>query len=432
MVINADRDMKGGVALSQENQSFLRFSLEESVWFQKGQEVAELVSISLDPNITIIENDQYVAIRGSLELTGEYKRIDEVNLEQEEPISTPKFVQSVEEREEGLCEFLHRFPVDITIPNNRIQSVYDIDVTVDSFDYVVPERSCLKLVADLTISGLYGEQQNVPIDEEEQVEQEFEFELGREDEETPTEISLGENRETEPQAEAVQAEENEELEPMYRVHQEEEQAENQTYSPNFILSYPNESPIDELEDESDLFDYSKPFTAEAKRDPEEDENENQGFSWGVPSQTAPKAIPKLPDFSLNAKRAEAAPPKHDSSYEPSDEMGIQVEAAIVVETESPEVEVESSSSSSPEKGGLLKKLTKKKSMSIAEFLGRKTDHEQHAKLKVCIVQHGDTLDTLSERYALPVQQIKKVNHLEANQDVYEGQVLYIPETASSK
>ncbi|WP_318508169.1 hypothetical protein [Bacillus sp. T3] len=138
--------------MSQEHQSFLRFSLEESVWFQKGQEVAELVSISLDPNITIIENDQYVAIRGSLELTGEYKRIDEDSSGQEDIISAPKFVQSVEEREEGICEFLHRFPVDITIPNNRIQSVYDIDVTVDSFDYVVPERSCLKLVAELTIS----------------------------------------------------------------------------------------------------------------------------------------------------------------------------------------------------------------------------------------------------------------------------------------
>ena len=50
--------------------------------------------------------------------------------------------------------------------------------------------------------------------------------------------------------------------------------------------------------------------------------------------------------------------------------------------------------------------------------------EQQVKLKICIVQSGETLDSLSERYALPVQQILRVNHLEANQDVYEGQVLY--------
>ncbi len=62
-------------------------------------------------------------------------------------------------REEGSCEFSHRFPVDITIPNNRIQSIYDIDVIVESFDYSFPERSCLKLSAELTISGLYDSAQ---------------------------------------------------------------------------------------------------------------------------------------------------------------------------------------------------------------------------------------------------------------------------------
>ncbi len=154
--------------MSQDNQSYLRFSLEESVWFQKGQEVAELVSISLDPNITIIENDQYVTIKGSLELTGEYQPlVESFAAEDIGEISASKFVHTVEERGEGISEFLHRFPVDITIPNNRIQSVYDIDVTVDSFDYVFPERSCLNLSAELTISGLYGEQQHVTFDEEE-------------------------------------------------------------------------------------------------------------------------------------------------------------------------------------------------------------------------------------------------------------------------
>ena len=56
--------MKGGIVLTQENESYLRFSLEESVWFQKGQEVEELYSISLDPNVTVTENDHYVYIEG--------------------------------------------------------------------------------------------------------------------------------------------------------------------------------------------------------------------------------------------------------------------------------------------------------------------------------------------------------------------------------
>jgi len=161
------KETKGGVALSQENQSSLRFSLEESLWFRKGQEVAELVSISLDPDITIQENDQYVTIRGSLELTGEYKshEASNSNENEEEAVLSQKYVERVEEPEEGTCQFSHRFPVDITIPNNRIQSIYDIDVLVESFDYSLPERSCLKLSAELTISGLYGAQQQEELKE---------------------------------------------------------------------------------------------------------------------------------------------------------------------------------------------------------------------------------------------------------------------------
>ena len=98
-------EWKGGVALSHGNQSYLRFSLEESVWFQRGQEVEELISISLDPNISIKESDQYITIKGSLELYGEYNR-DEYDFDEENEIFTnPKFVQTVEVREEGVCFF---------------------------------------------------------------------------------------------------------------------------------------------------------------------------------------------------------------------------------------------------------------------------------------------------------------------------------------
>ena len=163
-------EQKGGVALSHGNQSYLRFSLEESVWFQKGQEVDELISISLAPNITIQESDQYITIKGSLELTGEYNRED--SFEDEEEIDdyfshNPKTVHMVELREEeDAFAFTHQFPVEVTIPKNRIQNLDDIDVTVETFDYAFPEKSCLRLSADLIILGLYGEQQHQLYEEE--------------------------------------------------------------------------------------------------------------------------------------------------------------------------------------------------------------------------------------------------------------------------
>lgn len=418
--------MKGGVALSQDHQSFLRFSLEESVWFQKGQEVAELVSISLDPNITIIENDQYVTIKGSLELTGEYTRNEEDQTEENfEEIIASKFIHTVEERDEGICEFLHRFPVDITIPNNRIQSVYDIDVTVDSFDYVLPERSCLKLSAELTISGLYGEQQNVPFEDE-----------GRDPDTAPQGSSQDEEYLVEPENSQYgyeQEEENPELQPLYRAGHGDDSEEIQPYNQNLILSNPVESASNELEDESGSFEISQPFSAEAKKQ-QNPSNAAGEYPWGVTLQQPNEPISKAPEFSFAAKRSENQTLPIENEF---------VEEPIVTQPELNGQETEAEIDEAPEESYKAppvseqtalknKKALKKKSMSIAEFLGKRSEHEQQAKLKVCIVQHGETLDSLSERYDLTVNQILRVNHLEATQDVYEGQVLYIPEQAASK
>ena len=184
-------EWKGGVALSYGNQSYLRFSLEESIWFQTGQEVAELVSISLDPSITIQESDQYVTIKGSLELSGEYNRDDHELEEELDTFSNPKFVQSVEVRGEGVYLFSHHFPVEITIPKNRIENVFDIDVAVETFDYAFPERSCLKLSADLMITGLYGELQHERLHEQDEIDEIEEIE-------EDAEIDEMEEREGEP------------------------------------------------------------------------------------------------------------------------------------------------------------------------------------------------------------------------------------------
>ncbi|USK84270.1 LysM peptidoglycan-binding domain-containing protein [Peribacillus asahii] len=142
--------------MTEENQSYLRFSLEESVWFQKGQEVAELYSISLDPNVTIQEDEHYVYMRGTLDLSGEYKDSGE-QVDGDAHTFLPRSVQTVERHPNGISEFIHRFPVDITIPSTRITSLDDIEVTIQTFDYTLPERNCLKLQADLIISGIYRE-----------------------------------------------------------------------------------------------------------------------------------------------------------------------------------------------------------------------------------------------------------------------------------
>ncbi|CAG9608804.1 stage VI sporulation protein D [Pseudoneobacillus rhizosphaerae] len=349
--------------MSQGNQSFLRFSLEESVWFQRGQEVEELVSISLDPNITIQETDQYVTIRGTLDLTGEYKCQGEVEAENSQEPSVQKWVHSVDEREEGLYEFSHRFPVDITIPTYRIRDLSEIDVIIETFDYLFPERSCLKLTADLNVTGLYEEQS----EEVEEVEEE----------EDVFELSYRSQEDVEPSLDT-----------------------------------------DEIDDDDE--DY-EPFEVEARK-------EDTFFAEPTLAESSSHQ-PSIPEISFSAYRSEQPALQAEESEESEEEVQPIVEDEnLPVEDETP---VNSPKTTTSVVDYVKNKLTNKKSMSISEFLSRK-EGEEHAKLKVCIVQNGESIGTLADRYDISVQQLLKVNHLEPNQDVYEGQVLYVPSVASKK
>lgn len=380
--------------MSQENQSSLKFSLEESLWFRKGQEVEELVSISLDPDITIQENDQYVTIRGSLELTGEYKSYHEGNQDEEENLSAEKYVQTIEEREAGICEFSHQFPVDITIPNNRIQSIYDIDVVVESFDYSFPERSCLKLSAELMISGLYSSPQS--------------------------EVQEQEEAEAAETAETKEVEEEQNVEVLYRT--------------------TTELPEDNLEEEEHYLeeeqyeDQGYLFSAEARKTPEEESfaetNSYPNFSYQIPNH----------EYTQQNNYDEEGRNKNHEHVEITVEKETYEEYTEGHPFASEESSSSSSSSSSHDsvfkkkiKNKIVEKLTKKKSMSLTEFFARKEEgREDQVRLKICIVQKGDTLNRLAERYDISMQKLLQVNNLEMSQDVFEGQVLYIPESMARK
>ncbi|WP_459499262.1 stage VI sporulation protein D [Bacillus sp. C1] len=132
----------------------LRFSLKESVWFQKGQEVEELLSISLDPDVEIEELEYEVIVRGQLDLTGEYvARKDDSTFSLRE-LSPAKSIDYVETREDGVNELVHSFPLEISIPRNRVKQVEELYVSIEEFDYELKENGCLQLLADVSISGL--------------------------------------------------------------------------------------------------------------------------------------------------------------------------------------------------------------------------------------------------------------------------------------
>ncbi|MBT2643081.1 stage VI sporulation protein D [Bacillus sp. ISL-41] len=391
--------------MSQGNQSCLRFSLEESVWFQRGQEVAELVSISLDPNITIQENEQYVSIRGSLELTGEYT-CHEQQQEDESQIAALKYVHSVMEREEGVYEFLHRFPVDITIPKNRIESIYDIDIQVEGFDYVFPEKDRLKLNADLAITGLYGEQQH-EADQDADSEEAEELEVSYRQEAT-AEVDV--DVETEAEAE----EENHSL--------EDRDEQDFPEAPAYSFVQQNETLNEQEEQDSYEEELYAPFRAEAKKSLDAEEASE-------PELQEQREHQQVPEYAFSDFRGEPEPVAEVELEQEEVEVEVELEAEEQPQAENQPAEMEESPESSSSPILKKKKPNMKQGISIAEFLARKEEETEVAKIRVCIVQQGDSLQSISERYDVPVQQLLRVNHLSIDHEVHEGQVLYVPGVA---
>lgn len=150
--------------MSQNNR--LQFSVEESIYFKSGQEVSESLSISLDPDILVQEVNDYVSIRGSLELTGEYNINQEELLGELSSYASYREADEVKVREDGTAELLHQFPVDITIPKNKISHLNDVFVFIDAFDYQLTENRLLTIQADLAIEGLLDEETpQAPVEE---------------------------------------------------------------------------------------------------------------------------------------------------------------------------------------------------------------------------------------------------------------------------
>ncbi|WP_426950575.1 stage VI sporulation protein D [Bacillus mycoides] len=162
----------------------LRFSLKESVWFQKGQEVEELLSISLDPDVEIEELDHEVIVRGQLDLTGEYVARQDDSAYSLRELSPAKAIDYVETRADGVNELVHSFPLEISIPRNRVKVIEELYVSIEEFDYELKENGCLQLLADISITGLCDEERTED-EEEETAYAELEVDSAEEGESRP-------------------------------------------------------------------------------------------------------------------------------------------------------------------------------------------------------------------------------------------------------
>lgn len=462
----------------------LQFSVEESICFQKGQEVSELLSISLDPDISVQEVNDYVSIRGSLELTGEYN-IDQTREYAELP-ATSRFVEDVKLKGDGSAELTHCFPVDITIPKNKVNHLNDVFVFIDAFDYQLTDARMLTIQADLAIEGLL----NVSGEEEE-----------KNGAHTPP--VLGEI----PQYE-------EEPEPAYRSYpDEEDDPEEKTFSISLDAPYDDQEVEEETYEDEDETDEqtvpiyqsflgesgneAKPFFAaslsaaertkreletqketeevreevKTERNMEESSRDAKAELRMEESSRDAKAEPRMEESSGDAKaeprmeESEAAEETAEETAEPlyrsysdseetketpffgvppilqdEEEQEERESFEIEVKQETAEEEPEPSHSivipeysfheqeePEEERDDNAEEETKENDNALyLTKLFTKQGEEEFARMRMCIVQQNDTIDLLCERYGINAQQLIRMNSLSLDEELKEGQILYIP------
>ncbi|GGE42601.1 hypothetical protein GCM10011391_21750 [Pullulanibacillus camelliae] len=371
--------------MSQSSSQDLRFSINESVWLRNGESAEDVLSMALEPDITIEENPHYVSIKGALLLNGEYnprEGTQKGNLS-DDTFERPDFriVDLIKESDEGTVLFEHRFPVDITIPANRVDDIDDLYVSVETFDYDLPEDGCIQLQAEVTISGLVEPtetREDSAVRSIEDDPEEGEQAEGIEDieeEEVETDESAFDPTETmrfEAYREPVEEGEQEEETPEIELNAREEEEHEEMFEPTFLERA------------------------------EEDEEEEDAQAYQEEMGTMDHAFYSAYNRS---EQPETPPIDADTFFE--EEM---------VELEDDDVSVNAN-------------VEQKKRSENALYLTKMLTNaeEQFSRVRMCIVQSGDSLESISERYQVPVTSLLRRNRLDS-ESLEEGQIIYIPGT----
>ncbi|WP_255259844.1 stage VI sporulation protein D [Lentibacillus sp. CBA3610] len=344
----------------ENNQEIFRFDLDESLFFEKGQEVGEMTGISLDPEISIQPFSDYISIRGVIELHGSYRKEPLTQGEDEDIVDfddyhSRRYVEKVVSLDDDQAEFTHRFPVEISVPAYRVADMDDVMVGVESFDYTLPNQNQLKLSSTIEIHGISDEAINT-YEEEDKKESAA---TPRDEETFEFDIKI----------------DNEKSEP--------EETDLTTQHP----------PVLPQEDGQDKDQLTEQETTSEKERWKGKKSQTLAEFLGTDYHESPQQEPSIPEMESQESPAESP---------------ISVEY-----TESAYHDESNESLSSPEDVRYLADMF------------RDDEEETYAKMRLCIVQVSDTVESIAERYEISALQLLKQNHLN-EENLEEGQLLYIP------
>ncbi|MFC0299887.1 stage VI sporulation protein D [Virgibacillus soli] len=368
------------------DQSVFSFDLEESLYFEREQEVAEIVSISLDPEISIQSFHDYISIRGVISLQGQYVPVQNQEAEESsfQEFQSKRYIEKVEKINDTFAQFSHRFPVEISVPAYRVANLEDVTVNITTFDYELPHTERLIVKSTVEIHGISNEADpnKQRMKEKEIVERVVEHDEVLEVEQADDDVN-------EAQVLQEQGELTDTFEFEIKKKKEEEKEIVRESEPEAHVEEKNDVQNDSTEEEED------------------------------PERWKKKKTQTLAEFFGTDSSEETVESPHSSDidqddYDDYDDTENDDDGLETVEYDEYEAYDDNYDDREVEVADLS---------YLSDMI--RNHEETYTKMRLCIVQENDTLERIAERYETTTMHIMKRNHMQ-DEDVVIGQLLNIP------
>ncbi|MGG4343915.1 LysM peptidoglycan-binding domain-containing protein [Paenibacillus lautus] len=451
------------------DQSYgLRFDIYERINLTEDLPgIDELEEAELIPHIQVISQQDQATLRGHLLLAGLYKGDTEAG--ETEPLE-------------------HWIPVEITVPLNRVSSLDDIAVEIENFDVDLLSKRSLNITGVLSLKGIQaaapGARDQVWANEEFTVvhapettdysneEQQFtanpydQFQGGANTDENSASPSYVNEAQPRAQESGTDARTQQYLASWA-------QYENQTRDSQASDSTISISGATEAQDtveyalhsetEAQAAEPSIPSVWQFERAASQPDPVQEDSAAGFPGVTERKGeevevVPVLESLeSLETEETQAVFAEEAVPLKDMDDIAEEVAVKAEEVPTKPELKVafntKNSSTNSTSGVGLSSLLQSSRTVQDQDqaardeeeeteelvdsasaedeewkslFLGNRREETPFRKVRMCIVQREETLDVIAERYQLTPRELLLYNRM-SEQNVEEGQVLYIPQ-----
>lgn len=395
-----------------KHASGLRFDIYERVRLAEDLDGIEYIDdVELTPQITLESRGDQVVLKGNLVLHGNFTGT-----------------------RDGQSRFEHRIPVEIFMPAERIERPENVGVEIEHFDIDLLSKRMLNVTGVLTLKGIsdsagivatpeWSEQEKLFVHKAPSAPMEGEFETSetrdaeggnessaastaRDDEDTSPDSGIDDSSAESPSASAEESSADENYADESSGDDDDSTVEDESKSGEMKISFSgkktdNDFPL-QAADVQELMQREDEQASDARPAREE------RLEFAEPTSVSDKAED---EGETNFREAESG----------------DLSTAVTAVTEQTETSGAASASESGEEEGESEEAAVSGVQWKHLFLSRETDEQRFRKVRMCIVQREETLETIAARYELNPREILLYNRLGDQQRLTEGQVLYIPD-----